>query len=297
VYYGLVSRSKKKHSGEFFMAITMPSASGNRARSFGLEVWTKQVLKRVDRIKPDWDAESVHDLRAALRRCRTMADALSEVAPDRGWRKLKKVSRDLFHALGDLRDTQVERSLVKKFGTSSDPLRKYMMKHLAHQETKLRDAAEKALDSFDRKRWRKCSARLCKSDSFPQESVVFERIALVRLNEAVRLFQEARKKRSTLAWHRTRIGIKRFRYVVENFLPQRYEVWAKDLEQMQDLLGHLHDMDVFRIGIRHQRPQFGSAVVARWIEKIDARRKACLQELLTKTSVERSPWVVWRKGL
>jgi len=280
------------------MAITIPSTTGNTAKSFGLEVWTNRVLERVDRINRGWDADDVHDLRAALRRCRTMADALSEVAPGLGWRKLKKTSRNLFHALGDLRNTQVERSLVKKFGAPSDPLRKHLMRHLAHQEKKQRDAAEKALDSFDRKMWRKCSRKLLsKAHFFPLESAVFQRIALARLNEAVHLYQKARKRRTSAAWHQTRIAIKRFRYVVENFLPQRYEVWGEDLEQMQDLLGDLHDLDVLRIDIRQQRAKFGPAIVAPWIEKIDAQRKVCLQKFLAKTSVEHSPWVVWRTGL
>jgi CHAD domain-containing protein len=227
-----------------------------------------------------------------------MADALSEVTPCPGWRKLKKASRDLFHALGDLRDTQVERSLVKKFGVPSDPLRKHMMRQLAHEGKKRWEAAEKALDLFDRKKWRRCSRKLLsKSHFFPLESVVFQRIALDRLDEAACLYQEARKRRSAAAWHRTRIGIKRFRYIVENFLPRRYKAWAEDLEQMQDLLGDLHDMDVLRMDIRQQRAKFGTAIVAPWIEKIDAQRKTRLQEFLAKTSVEHSPWVSWRTGL
>ena len=279
------------------MAITIPSVNGSTAKTYGLEVWMNRVLERVDRINPDWDADDIHDLRVALRRCRTMADALSEVAPDPGWRKIKKASRGLFRALGDLRDTQVERSLIKKFKAPADPLRKHMMRHLNRLEKKQRGAAEKALDSFDRKAWRKCSKKLLsKSHFFPVESVVFQRIALARLNEAVHLHQEARKRKSSAAWHRTRIGIKRFRYVVENFLPQRYDIWAEDLKQMQDLLGDLHDMDVLRIDIRRQGAKFGAAAIAPWIEKIDTRRKSCLQEFLVKTSVEHSPWIVWRAG-
>ena len=174
-----------------------------------------------------------------------MAETLNEVVPDPNWRKLKKATRELFHALGDLRDIQVERFLIKKIDAPSDPLRKYLTRHLGRQEKKQRNAAEKALDEFDRRSWRKKSAKLSsKAQFFPIESVVFQRIASARLNDAVRLYQSAREKKSSTARHQTRIGIKRFRYVVENFLPQRHEVWASDLKRMQDLLGDLHDMDV-----------------------------------------------------
>ena len=53
----------------------------------------KRVLDVADKIRPEWDSDDVHDLRVALRRSRTMAEALSEVNPAPGWRKLKKASR------------------------------------------------------------------------------------------------------------------------------------------------------------------------------------------------------------
>ena len=97
-----------------------------------------RVLELADAVQEGWKAKDVHDLRVALRRCRTMADALSEVNPDRGWRKLKKDSRELFRALGALRDTQVEQEWLKKLSAGDDPLRKYVLKTLALAETKQR---------------------------------------------------------------------------------------------------------------------------------------------------------------
>lgn len=279
------------------MAIAISSVTDNMPKSIGLEVWMNRVVERSRRIKPEWRAEDIHALRVALRRCRTMAETLNEVVPDPNWRKLKKATRELFHALGDLRDIQVERFLIKKIDAPSDPLRKYLARHLGRQEKKQRNAAEKALDGFDRRSWRKKSAKLSsKAQFFPIESVVFQRIASARLNDAVRLYQRAREKKSSTAWHQTRIGIKRFRYVVENFLPQRHEVWASDLKRMQDLLGDLHDMDVLRAHIRGLSKKFSPTVISAWLGKIDAQRKACLQNLSEKTTGEHSPWIVWRAG-
>ena len=67
----------------------------------GFELWMDRVLERADEAERDWNADAVHDLRVALRRCRTMSEALDEVNPSPGWRKLKKSSRELFHALGE----------------------------------------------------------------------------------------------------------------------------------------------------------------------------------------------------
>jgi phosphohistidine phosphatase len=279
------------------MAVAIPLPAGVSAKPIGLEVWMDRVLERAAKVEPDWDAADVHDLRVALRRSRTMADALSEVNPGSGWRKLKKTSRDLFQALGDLRDSQVERARVKKLGSASDPLRKHMLRLLSRQEKKHRASAEQALERFDRKEWKKLARKLAsKARFFPLESVVFQRLALTRLNESVELYRQARERRSSIGWHRLRIGIKNFRYIVENFLPQRYEVWAGDLKRLQDLLGDVHDLDVLRSDIRRQALKVDPAILAQWTEKIDRQRKLHLREFLTKTAGKESPWLVWRAG-
>jgi phosphohistidine phosphatase len=279
------------------MALTISLPANESTRRAGLEVWMDRVQERADQVRHSWDAEGVHDLRVAIRRCRAMADALSEVNPGPGWRRLKRASRDLFQSLGQLRDTQVKRAQVKKLGSPGDPLRNHMLRLLSRQEKKDRKSAEQALDRFDRKEWRKLKRKLIsKSRFFPTESVVFQRLALARLNDAVELYQQARKRRSAVAWHRLRIGLKHFRYVVESFLPQRYEVWSEDLKRMQDLLGDVHDMDVLRTEIRRNSAKFDPAIVARWIEKIDHERKVHFQEFVGRTAGANSPWLTWRAG-
>src|SRR5271167_118269 len=155
------------------MTLTVPIPAGNTAKYNGLEVWMGRVPERADQVRRGWDADAVHDLRVALRRCRTMSDALSKVNPGPGWRKLKKTTRELFHALGELRDTQVERSWLKKLGPAGDPVRKQMLALLSTEERNHRKAAEQALDQFDRKEWRKLTRKLAsKARFFPLESVV-----------------------------------------------------------------------------------------------------------------------------
>jgi CHAD domain-containing protein len=226
-----------------------------------------------------------------------MADALSEVNPAPSWKKLKKVTRDLFQALGELRDTQVTKQWVRKFGTAKDPVRGRMLRVLGEQEREQRKKAEKALYQFDRKSWKKWSRKFpAKSEFFPVESVVFQRLALAELNEAVNLYHRARKLRSAAAWHRLRIGLKEFRYILENFLPQRYAQWSKELKGMQDMLGEVHDLDVLRFRIRKQAG-LNPEIVVKWIEEIEKARKARLEEFRAKTANKDSSWVVWHKGL
>lgn len=279
------------------MAHAISISAEPATKHVGLEVWMERALELADRAREGWEAEDVHDLRVALRRCRTMAEALTEVVPDPGWRKIKKASRDLFDALGDLRDTQVERDWVKRLGPASDPLRRRLLRHLARLEKATRQAADRALDRFDRKSWKKWSRKLpAKAEFFPLESVVYQRLALARLNEAVELYQRARKSRSRVAWHRLRIGVKHFRYIVENFLPQRYEAWAEDLKRMQDLLGEVHDLDVLQGLIRREFRDEAAEMTTPWLERIERERKTRLDEFRAKTADKESLWLVWRAG-
>ena len=161
-------------------------------------------------------------------------------------------------------------------------------------------AAEKELDHFDRKEWRKLSRKLrAKADMFPVGSVVFQRLALMKLNDAVALYHQARKRKSGIAWHRVRIAIKRFRYIVENFLPQHYESWARDLKETQDLLGEIHDLDVLRTYIRrHSRELEPHQTVASWLEQNPVGpAEARLEKFLSKTNGKESLWLDWRSGL
>jgi CHAD domain-containing protein len=263
----------------------------------GLEVWMERVLAKAAEAARDWDADAVHDLRVALRRCRSMAEALDQVNPSPGWRKLKKSSRGLFHALGDLRDRQVERAWTRKLAPAGDPLRRRLLRRVAFEEKSCRSKAERALDAFDRKAWKKLGRKLAaKAHFFPLESVVFQRLALARLNTAADLFERARKRPSSVAWHRLRIALKNFRYLVENFLPQRSDAWSDDLRRMQDLLGDVHDLDVLGARVRRLSGASLPDLAREWKQRIRAKRKACLDEFLRLSEGRSSPWLAWRAG-
>lgn len=263
----------------------------------GLSVWMERVLQRADKARENWDSDSVHDLRVALRRCRTMAEALSEVNPDPGWRKIKRSTRDVFHALGDLRDVQVERDWVKKLAPGQDPLRRRLVRTLSGREKEEKDSARKALEDFRLKEWKKLSRKLtAKAELFPTESIVYQRIALARLREATDLFERARKTQGAIPWHRARIGLKHFRYVAENFLPRRYAPWSADIKHLQDLLGEVHDLDVLRLAVRRAGPRAAESVVS-WFEKLQTERKVRLAEVIARTTGSNSVFGVWRSGL
>lgn len=224
----------------------MQPANTNRApRKFGLAFWMERVLEECDRASVNFAADPVHDLRVGLRRCRSMADGLRAVDPDPAWKQMKKAGKALFSRLGELRDVQVMEEWVRKFDSPGDPVAARLLEFLSARETHCKEEAAFALQEFDRKQWRRWSKTLPRRTARVRlGSLIFKHLALERLQEAHELHRIAMRNRSQVAFHQLRIGIKRFRYIVENFLPAQHEAWGDDLKKLQDLLGEVHDLDV-----------------------------------------------------
>ncbi len=134
---------------------------------------------------------------------------------------------------------------VLKLGTSADPSAARMLEHLAPRAVQLKQDALSALRDFDCKRWSDWSERLQKrSRRIPLEGKVYQLNALRAWDGAYQLHKAALRNRSIRSWHALRVGLKKLRYTVENFLPARYEQWGQDLKDVQDWLGEIHDLAV-----------------------------------------------------
>ena len=298
----------------------------------GLRAWMERVLVECDRAAAGFDAEAVHDLRVALRRCRSLADGLMAIDPDSSWKDMKKAGRKLFRALGELRDMQVMQEWIEKLSARSDsdgdsaarghssgdrpsgerssddrlsgeaaagdPVAVRLLEHVHAREAECKQHAFKDLNQFDRKQWQHWSR------SLPQRAarvrpgnVVYLHLALEKWTAAYDLHKHALRTRSQASWHELRIGIKRFRYTVENFLPRQHALWGDDLKELQDLLGEVHDLDVlWAIAIEIQVfPDVESR--KRWREKLNAERAKRIARYREKMVGKESLWRVWRAEL
>ena len=236
----------------------------------GLRYWMLQVLEECEHVAADFAADPVHDLRVALRRCRSLADGLGALDPDPDWKAMKKAGKRLFQRLGALRDVQVMMEWVEKLAPAPasvdavgspglapaeihseaisgerDPSARTLLEILRSREKEQQHEARAALDEFDRKQWRQWSNSLpARASRIRPGSALFKHLALERWTAARELHNRALRNRSQVAFHSLRIGIKRFRYIVENFLPVEHKAWSNDLKHIQDLLGEVHDLDV-----------------------------------------------------
>src|SRR5271169_1655434 len=274
----------------------LPHPSTNDKKA-GLAYWANRVLEECDKASQDFAPDPVHDLRVAIRRCRSMADGFLSVDPDPEWKEMKKLGKALFSCLGELRDTQVMVEWVTRISEDHDSVRHTLLHSLSHKESAQKAAAQQELKTFDRKRWLALNTRLAKrTGKVPVEGLVFQHLALERLLEAHALHRQALRNRSQRGYHRLRIGIKRFRYTVENFLPQRHEKWAPDLRDLQDALGEVHDLDVLRALIR-AHPEMKVDDRERWYSRITEERQKRLDLYRSKMLGNHSLWKVWRAEL
>jgi hypothetical protein len=126
---------------------------------------------------------------------------------------------------------------------------------------------------------------------------VYLHLALEKWTDAYELHKRALRSRSQVALHELRISIKRFRYTVENFLPEQHTHWGKDLKELQDLLGEIHDLDVlWATALQiHAFPDVASR--NGWRGKLSQERSRRLERYREMMVGKASRWQVWRHEL
>jgi CHAD domain-containing protein len=292
------------HPAELKMPLLMPTMPIKPAKKkSGLAFWMQRVLEECDRASVAFAPDPVHDLRVALRRCCSMADGIAAIDPDPAWKEMKKAGKRLFRRLGELRDLHVMQEWVHRLDSPDDPVTAPLLQSVAARETPLQQEAVQALAEFDRKQWLRWSRSLPRRMTrFRPGSLVFRHLALERWTEAHKLHRQALRSGSSAAFHRLRIGIKRFRYIVENFLPDQHAAWSDDLKHMQDVLGEVHDLDVLWPAAVRANVFPDDDARSRWQNKISEERAQRIETYRKKIpdkdgTDKNSLWLVWRSQL
>jgi CHAD domain-containing protein len=264
----------------------------------GLVYWMDRTIRELERAHHEFAPDAVHDLRVALRRCTSIADVYAVIDPHPSWKEMKKQGKELFRKLGDLRDNQVMATWIVRLAAEHDPVAAAVKGYLNEKEAPLRERAREAIRSFNHRKWAGWKEKLSRrTGQIPPEDLIFLHVALERWHEALALHRQALRNRSQISLHRLRIGLKRFRYTVENLLPRQHELWGRDLKAIQDLLGEIHDLDVLwraalAIGALKE-PEIRAAWRFRIHEERQPRLQAYRSQAIGKTSV----WKAWRAGL
>ena len=277
---------------------TSGTLPGSHPEHRSLAYWMERVLKELEKVQAAPDTDAVHDLRVAIRRCRSVAAVMEVVDPDSAWPEMRKLPRKLFRALGELRDTQVLEEWTRTLSTEGDPIRERLLSAFTKKETELREQAVRVTGKFDVKAWKKSERALRRRARLvPADSLAAECLALERLVAARELHTLALRTNKPAPWHALRIGVKKFRYTVESLLPQRYEAWGNDLKRVQDLLGEVHDLDVLVENIQEVASVEVSESKDAWTERLAIERHNRLETYRQLTLGTTNLWQVWRQGL
>ena len=276
-------------------AVSPPAGSRHEYRS--LSHWMNRVLEELGSLHNSPDPDTVHDLRVAIRRCRSLAAVMEEVDRNPAWPEMRKVTRKLFRGLGALRDVQVSDEWIKKIAPENDPLRGQLLASLEADEKEHAATALRVATKFDEKEWTTLERRLRQRVRIvPVGGLAAECLALERFEEAKELHNRALRTEKSKPWHALRIGIKRFRYTLEGLLPEHSAAWSENLKRLQDLLGDIHDLDVLSEHLEDTPPARAESA-KRWQEKIAQERHDRIEIYRQLTLGKTSLWHEWRHNL
>src|SRR5260221_12804103 len=118
----------------------------------------KRMLELLNDLRSNPTPDVVHDLRVAIRRCRSVAAAIEEIDPHPDWAEMRESARKLFRSMGALRDAQVMAEWLKELQPQddplNDPLKGRLLQSLAGSEQQSLKKALHQATRFDEKRWR-----------------------------------------------------------------------------------------------------------------------------------------------
>jgi CHAD domain-containing protein len=224
-----------------------------------------------------------------------MGEVMLTVDPHSDWKKMRREGKRVFSSLGELRDCQVLMEWIKELGEAENPVTQRLLAYTVAQEGTLKAAAADALAKFDEKAWAKWSATLPKRvQRFRPDGDIFRGIALERWAHAHELHRAAMRGRSKVALHQLRIGVKKFRYVVENFLPTLHGEIGSETKDVQDVLGEVHDLDVlWETAVRiHAFETLEERT--RWGERVRSERAKRVEKYRGWAKGKETIWARWR---
>jgi CHAD domain-containing protein len=276
-------------------AVSFPTRATSEHR--GLAFWMKRSLEELALLRSNPSPDVVHDVRVALRRCRSVASAIEEIDPHPDWQEMRDCARKLFRSLGELRDAQVMIEWLKELHPEDDPLKTSLLAALAKaEESSLEQATENA-GRFDAKRWKELSRTLgARIRRVPADGDAARCLSLERLEEAKELHRRAMRTETPKPWHALRIGVKHFRYSVESLLPGLHPGWAESLKRVQDVLGNIHDLDVLAAALKRARAEQPGDDGSDWMVRIERRRQQNLETYRQLALGQNNIWQSWQSG-
>lgn len=232
------------------------------AARFFLRERCDDFFLQVTRVRERFEPEAIHDLRVSSRRLRECLNVFTGCFRKRQVTELRKELKSLTSYLGAIRNSDEALLFFSLLAESAGQETQAVLEEIREALQARRSREQKAL-RHEVKRVNPPSLlaridQLCHSMRIfdPDSTALFAPVAETLLSalsareqSILALLPDARQEAEVAAQHRLRIAVKRFRYRLEFMAPivsrhDYLEIYSR-VKNYQELLGHLHDLDVF----------------------------------------------------
>ncbi len=257
------------------------TASEQDRRNFAAAALTKPLAALAEALpgarRAD-DVEHVHRTRVASRRLRNVLELFEDAWPPEQRKSWRKRIRGITRTLGAARDLDVqitflETALAGLRGHSAaarEPGVRHVLRLFRNRRRKAQADVIRAVDRVERQGVLHSMARWVRDAEPPSPSpalvVLAARTVLARLAAARSWERYLDDPARSAELHALRIAVKHLRYTLEVFEPLFAGGLATQIawcRQAQDLLGEIHDCDVWLVELPRLRAALGSRATAR----------------------------------
>jgi CHAD domain-containing protein len=243
----------------------------------------KRYAGRLAKCRAHPAVEDVHQLRVSIRRLLAQFALFETLLPEIPARKSRKCLKEQLSALGPLRDTQVQLGYLTRIRHPL-PLVAWFRDHLLKLEKRQLRAASKSIRDFESERLRRtvdeARARLAWHGRTLRGQ---QRFALLARECAEQARREVHRRASDIdpgeaaTIHKTRITLKKLRYVLEVLPPDVSGVTtarAARLKLCQRRMGGIQDLEVLERALEtFAKSEPEAAVLAEPLERFLQKRK------------------------
>ncbi|MDD3089814.1 MAG: CHAD domain-containing protein [Candidatus Omnitrophica bacterium] len=263
-----------------------------------ITVHIEKLLKETEKIcLSGGDVEAVHQARVASRRLRNSFWVFGDMLPEKKLKLWREVLRGGAAVLGGARDLDIQILFIEGFlGDAGKKKYRDELSALLSYLTKKRTAMKQDLMAI--------SGGLIKSGVLPMiVDTVRELSEKDKKNGRMKLYSLAkdriwkrltallaydvyvRQSESSEELHKMRIAAKKLRYTLENFAPlygKRTERYISSAHALQDILGELHDLDVWVASFPELAAEYAKAgkkdAGVKWFTKKCSEKRAVVYD-------------------
>jgi CHAD domain-containing protein len=255
----------------------------------------EDFFSRRQKILETFDQEEIHDLRVASRRLREGLTLFAPCFSPKKVKGLRKEARKITRMLGEARNADEAVSffsgLSAQESSKSGPELELLLSELRREREEAHLKLKEELTALDPVQMQGDFRSILQhprlfgnhsADPFLSINL-FATVGLTtRLYPALKLLPQASVEADGASQHQLRIALKKFRYRMEIVAPAMsggFEELRDALKEYQDLLGKLHDLDVFREMVENKLEQGGGREAL--LRVVARKRRALYQDFTT----------------